>query len=58
MYKIDKNECIECGFCERICPKGAISIREDFAYEIGDKCISCGLCAKNCPVNAIEKVSE
>ncbi len=21
MYKIDKTECIECGFCSKICPK-------------------------------------
>lgn len=24
MYKIDKTECIECGFCSKICPKNAI----------------------------------
>ncbi len=57
MHKIDKNECIECGFCEAICPVGAIK-KTEIAYEITEKCIDCGLCAKNCPVTAIEKISN
>lgn len=56
MYKIDRHECIECGLCEAICPRQAISQHDDFSYEIDDKCVSCGLCAKKCPVNAISKV--
>lgn len=55
MYRINKDECIECGFCASICPKGAIAKAKDFAYEIDTTCVSCGLCAKKCPVNAIKK---
>ena len=54
MYKIDKIECIECGFCSKICPKNAI-IKTEHAYEITDACVSCSLCFKNCPVKAISK---
>lgn len=54
MYKIDKTECIECGFCSKICPKNAIK-QSDYAFEVTDTCVSCSLCAKNCPVKAISK---
>ncbi len=53
MLEIDRDECIECAFCESICPKKAITAHDQFAFEIGDSCVSCKLCAKNCPVNAI-----
>lgn len=56
MYKINKNECIECGFCEKICPKKAIESYTSFGYKIDETCVSCGLCIKNCPVNAISKI--
>lgn len=56
MYKIDKDQCIECGLCKSICPKSVIDISKDFAYEIKEGCVSCGLCAKHCPVNAISKI--
>ncbi|MGM0442758.1 MAG: 4Fe-4S binding protein [Fibrobacterota bacterium] len=53
---IDRDHCIECGFCANICPKQAISPHKDYGYTISqDTCISCGLCVKKCPVAAIEK---
>ena len=39
--------------CEKVCPKGAISIRNSRSYIDLDKCIRCGKCAKACPYNAI-----
>ena len=39
--------------CEKVCPKGAISIRNARSYIDLDKCIRCGKCAKACPYNAI-----
>lgn len=54
MYKIDIHHCIECGFCQSICPRNAIN-KLKIGYEINTKCIGCGLCAKRCPVEAIEK---
>lgn len=47
--------CCGCGACLNVCPKNAISFREDaegFAYPLVDegKCIDCSLCIKVCPV--------
>lgn len=46
--------CRDCGLCETLCPKGAISRLqlegEDYEYQVDkDLCISCGFCAGGCP---------
>jgi len=53
-YKVS-NYCQNClaRSCEKVCPKGAISIRNNRSYIDLDKCIRCGKCAKACPYNAI-----
>lgn len=57
MQKIcNKSKCNGCTACLNICPKFAISMKEDelgFKYPIIDdkKCIKCDLCKKICPVN-------
>ncbi len=48
--------CTGCSACFNICPKGAITMNENyegFLYPVVDrkKCINCGLCQKTCPVN-------
>ena len=59
--------CTGCRMCEQICPKGAISMKQDdegFIVPIIDKekCINCGLCFKRCPqlnsVNVENKLEE
>lgn len=55
MLTIDRDECIECAFCESICPKKAITPHDQYAYEINSGCVRCQLCKTNCPVNAIEQ---
>ncbi len=52
LYK-DKKNCCGCGACMNICPKNAISMREDksgFIYPDIDRdlCIKCGKCMKVC----------
>ena len=49
----NKNECCGCSACKAICPKNAITMKEDtegFLYpEIdNEKCVNCGLCLKVC----------
>ncbi len=39
--------------CQKVCPKDAISFRNNRSYIDLDKCIRCGKCAKACPYNAI-----
>ena len=40
--------------CEDVCPKGAISFKNDQHAVIDkSKCVNCGLCAKACPYSAI-----
>ncbi len=53
-YKVS-NYCQNClaRSCEKVCPKGAITMRNNRSYIDLDKCIRCGKCAKACPYNAI-----
>ena len=54
MYKVS-NYCQNClaASCQKVCPKDAISFRNNRSYIDLDKCIRCGKCAKACPYNAI-----
>ena len=44
--------CIGCGQCERLCPKGNITITDGKA-QIGKNCIGCLSCLQYCPKEAI-----
>ena len=49
-----KIDCTGCQSCVQICPKSAITIREDAKGHVYPKinqldCIDCGLCIKHCP---------
>ena len=58
--KINPDECVSCGKCEKVCPILAISMQEREASvdkkkpEIDESiCLGCGVCARNCPKKAI-----
>lgn len=55
-YRIDKEKCVDCGYCGYICPFGAIEEKEEagkYYYAIGEKCVGCGQCAETCPAVCI-----
>ena len=67
--KINYNDCVSCGKCEKVCPILAISMQENnlpVSDSKGEKpikkrrpvidesiCLGCGVCARNCPKKAI-----
>ena len=55
---VDKNICVACGVCTKVCPKQAIEIVNGcYANVNEEKCVGCGICEKNCPAGCI-KVRE
>ena len=54
--KLDKKKCIKCGECKKICPPGAICMKDKSVPSVNKKvCIRCWCCQEVCPVNAISK---
>lgn len=51
-FWLEEDQCTGCAACANICPKNAITMKEDiygFAYPyISDSCIDCDLCEKTC----------
>ena len=51
---VNIRECVACGCCIKVCPRGAISIPKGIYAEIDKSlCIGCGKCANECPASII-----
>jgi len=51
---VDRDACIGCSLCIRLCPYGAISKDAENRAEVSAAlCKSCGLCAASCPTGAM-----
>lgn len=48
-YRVDKEKCIHCGACAKVCEMGCEPVK--WANDL--ECIRCGKCKKNCPTGAI-----
>lgn len=55
--KVDKEKCIGCVICMKVCPTKAIRVRERKANIIYERCIDCGECLRVCPYNAIVPIT-
>ena len=53
--EIDREICIRCQHCTRVCPLGALSAETEQDYPVynPESCIACGHCAAVCPTDAI-----
>ncbi|QSX06496.1 4Fe-4S binding protein [Sedimentibacter sp. zth1] len=52
---INKDVCVACGCCIKVCPRNAIIIFKGIHAVVDKKaCIGCGLCKKICPASIIE----
>lgn len=50
----EKERCVSCGACIKVCPKDAISIwRGSYAVMNENLCVGCGKCEKTCPAGCI-----
>lgn len=55
---IEKNKCIGCGECARLCPQKTIVIEKRRAKIIQNKCIRCWCCQEMCPKKAVRTHSH
>lgn len=52
---VDKDYCVACGTCVKVCPIQIIKIEQGVFADINyDKCVGCGKCANVCPASVIE----
>ena len=55
-YTIDKNKCVGCTACARVCPVNAIAGERKQPHTIdGEKCIKCGQCYEVCKFHAVNR---
>lgn len=56
---VDRDLCVACGCCVKVCPMNAIAIAWGVMAQVdAEKCVGCGKCSKACPASviAIEEV--
>lgn len=58
-FRVDKDKCISCGKCEKICPVGDITLVDSNGKKVpswnhNGECLTCFSCYHHCPRKAIE----
>ncbi len=51
-FRIKKSQCIGCGKCAKVCPRGNIRMENGFP-KFGGSCVGCMGCAFSCPKDAV-----
>lgn len=51
--RIERERCIGCTHCIRVCPTEALRVNRGKATLFGRRCVDCGECMTACPVDAI-----
>ena len=51
--KCDKEKCVSCGKCKRVCPMNVDVTDNSRKRKNGTECILCMECVKNCPKDAL-----
>ncbi len=52
-------DCVACGCCLRVCPKGAIAISTGIRAQIkSELCVGCGKCVGVCPAAVITLINR
>ena len=53
-FHVDKERCVHCGLCEKICSAHAISLSDGVPVWVKDHCNICLACINRCPAEAIQ----
>ena len=53
-FRVDRDKCISCGKCVKLCPLGNITMSADGKIRFGNKCMGCTACSFHCPQDAIK----
>ena len=52
--RVDRDYCVACGCCVKVCPLQAISVVKGIWARVDTKrCVGCGRCAGECPASVI-----
>ena len=46
--------CVGCKLCEKNCPEGAVTIKDNLSVIDYEKCVDCGICSEKCPKKIIK----
>lgn len=56
--QFDRNKCLGCGSCEKVCPNGAINMQEGIPVINREVCTLCGKCVNYCPEGLREIIGQ
>jgi ferredoxin len=55
---LDREQCIDCGRCAKVCPRSVFSVADTVSMDRAERCEQCGACIVQCPVDALAFVTS